>query len=451
MIKGQGNGPKVLSPAFVGGMMDYSEALEYIHGIPRAPEHTGLDRMRSLMRHLGNPQHGMKFIHVAGTNGKGSTSRIISLILEKSGYRTGLYTSPFIEVFEERIQVNSRCRDTESLAGLTEKVRDAIADVMAEGHFHPTEFEVVTAIMFLYFKEMDIDYGVIEVGLGGKKDATNVLEPLISVITSISFDHIEYLGDTIDSIAGHKAGIIKNAPSVSAPQDPKAAEVLIKRAHATGSDLTFISGGDIKYVGMDDRKQLIELTVNPWGTIRSHLSLLGKHQLENALLAVTAVSRLVSLGGSVPSDAVVSALGEVNWPARMELFGRNPVVILDGAHNTHGMRSLIESVDTYFMDLPRVVILGILKDKEAYLMAKLASQGAQAVICTAPPTPRALTPAELMAYIPDHVERIAEPSYEKALETAKKICEPSGIILITGSLYMMGDFRKVLRQRETEV
>ena len=431
-------------------MMDYIEALEYIHGIPRAPERTGLERMRSLMSHLGNPQEGLKFIHVAGTNGKGSTSRIISLILEKSGYRTGLYTSPFIEVFEERIQVDSRNIDHEALARLTERVRSEVPSVMAEGHFHPTEFEVVTAIMFLYFKEMDIDYGVIEVGLGGKNDATNVLEPLISVITSISFDHIEYLGDTIDSIASHKAGIIKNAPTVSAPQDPKAAEVLIKRAYSTGSDLTFISGDDVKYVGMDDWKQLIEITVNPWGTIKSQLSLLGKHQLENALLAVTAVSRLVSLGGSVASDAVISALGEVIWPARMELFGRDPVVILDGAHNPDGMRNLIESVDTYFRDLPRVVILGVLKDKEAHLMAKLASQGAQAVICTSPPTPRALTPAELMAHIPDHLERIAEPSYEKALETAKKIGQPSGIILITGSLYMMGDFRKILRQIETE-
>jgi dihydrofolate synthase/folylpolyglutamate synthase len=277
-----------------------------------------------------------------------------------------------------------------------------------------------------------------------------VLEPLISVITSISFDHIEYLGDTIDSIAGHKAGIIKMASTVSAPQDPKAAEVLIKRAHVTGSDLTFISGEDIKYVGMDDWKQLIELTVKPWGTIKAHLSLLGKHQLENSLLAVTAVSKLVIFGFDVPHDAVVSALDEVIWPARMERFGKDPVVILDGAHNPDGMRNLIESVDTYFRDVPRVVILGILKDKEAQLMAELASQGAQAVICTSPPTPRALTPGELMVYVPEHVERIAEPSYEKALETAKKNCGPSGLILITGSLYMMGDFRKLLRKRETE-
>ncbi|MBP1920368.1 bifunctional folylpolyglutamate synthase/dihydrofolate synthase [Youngiibacter multivorans] len=430
--------------------MDYIEALKYIHGIPRAPERTGLDRMRSLMRHLGNPQDGLKFIHVAGTNGKGSTSRIISLILEKSGYRTGLYTSPFIEVFEERIQVNSRYISHEALARLTGKVRAAVTDVMAEGHFNPTEFEVVTAIMFLYFKEMDIDFGVIEVGLGGKNDATNVLLPVLSVITSISFDHVEDLGDTIESIAGHKAGIIKKAPSVSAPQDIKAAEVLIERAHGTGSDLTFISGEDIRYIGMDEWKQLIELTVNPWGTIKSHLSLLGKHQLENSLLAVTAVSKLVSLGFYVPHDAVVSALDEVIWPARMERFGKDPVVILDGAHNPDGMRNLIESVDTYFRDVPRVVILGILKDKEAHLMAELASQGAQAVICTSPPTPRALTPGELMAYVPDHIERIAEPSYEKALETAKKISGPSGLILITGSLYMMGEFRKVLRKRENE-
>lgn len=431
--------------------MDYIEALRYIHGIPRAPERTGLERMRSLMRHLGNPQEGLKFIHVAGTNGKGSTSRIISLILEKSGYKTGLYTSPFIEVFEERIQVDSRYIDHEALARLTEKVRGAVTDVMAEGHFHPTEFEVVTAIMFLYFKEMDIDFGVIEVGLGGINDATNVLEPVLSVITSISFDHIEYLGDTIESIAGHKAGIIKKAPSISAPQDPKAAEVLKTRAHGTGSDLIFISGEDIKYVGMDDWKQLIDLTAQPWGTIKAHLRLLGKHQLENTLLAVTSVSRLASLGCEVPYDAVVSALDEVVWPARMERFGRSPSIILDGAHNPDGMRSLIESMDSYFRDVPRVVILGILKDKEARLMAETASQGARAVICTSPPTPRALKPEELMEYVPDHVGRLAEQSYEKALDSAVSIAGSQGLVLVTGSLYMMGDFRKVLRKRETEV
>jgi len=428
-------------------MMDYIEALEYIHGIPRAPERTGLERMRSLMSHLGNPQEGLKFIHVAGTNGKGSTSRNISLILEKSGYRTGLYTSPFIEVFEERIQVDSRNIDHEALARLTERVKSEVPSVMAEGHFHPTEFEVVTAIMFLYFKEMDIDFGVIEVGLGGKNDATNVLEPELSVITSISFDHVEYLGDTIESIAGHKAGIIKKAPSISAPQDPKAAEVLKTMAHGTGSDLTFISVEDIKYVGMDDWKQLIELTAQPWGTIRSHLRLLGKHQLENTLLAVTAVSRLAGLGYEVSSDSVISALDDVVWPARMERFGKSPSIILDGAHNPDGMRSLIESMDSYFRDVPRVVILGILKDKEARLMAETASQGARAVICTSPPTPRALTPEELMEYVPRHVDRFAEHSYEKALYSAVSIAGPEGLILVTGSLYMMGDFRKILRNR----
>ncbi len=428
--------------------MDRTEALKYIHGIPRAPERTGLDRMRSLMRHLGNPHEGLKFIHVAGTNGKGSTSRIISLILEKAGYRTGLYTSPFIEVFEERIQVNSTYICHEALARLTERVKAAVPQVIAEGYFHPTEFEVVTAIMFLYFKEMDIDFGVIEVGLGGKNDATNVLLPVLSVITSISFDHVEYLGDTIASIAGHKAGIIKKAPSISAPQDPKAAEVLNKRAQGTGSSLTFISGEDIRYVGMDDRKQLVELNVQPWGTIKAHLNLLGKHQLENCLLAVTAVA---GIDCDVPYDAVVCALDEVVWPARMERFGKSPCIILDGAHNPDGMRSLIESMDSYFKDVPRVVILGILKDKEARLMTETASHGAGAVICTAPPTPRALAIRELMAYVPDNVSCIPEDSYEQALNRAVSIAGHKGIVLVTGSLYMMGDFRAILKKREGKI
>lgn len=428
--------------------MDRTEALKYIHGIPRAPERTGLDRMRALMRHLGNPQEGQKFIHVAGTNGKGSTSRIISLILERSGYRTGLYTSPFIEVFEERIQVNSKYIDHEALARLTGLVKDAIPLVMSEGYFHPTEFEVVTAIMFLYFKEMAIDLGVIEVGLGGKNDATNVLDPVLSAITSISFDHMEYLGDTIEAIASHKAGIIKGAPVVSAPQEEKVVEVLEGRAQATGAGISFISAEDISRLGMEDLKQLIEFKVQPWGIIKAHLNLLGKHQLENSLLAVTAVSRLTSLGYEAPCDSVISALDEVVWPARMERFGRSPSVILDGAHNPDGMRNLIESMDSYFRDVPRVVILGILKDKEARLMAETASQGAESVICTVPPTPRALAISELKAYVPDNINCIPEPVYEKALDKALTIAGPQGVVLVTGSLYMMGDFRKLLKKRE---
>lgn len=431
-------------------MMDYTEALNYIHGIPRAPERTGLDRMRSLMRHLGNPQDSIRFIHVAGTNGKGSTSRIISLVLEKSGYRTGLYTSPFIEVFEERIQVDSRNIGHETLALLTGRVRDAVPDVIAEGHFHPTEFEVVTAIMFLYFKEMEVDFGVVEVGLGGKNDATNVLDPVLSVITSISFDHMEFLGDGIEDIASHKAGIIKKAPAVSAPQEDKVIRVLERRASDTGAQLTFISAEDIRQVGMEGMKQLIEVNIRPWGTIRAHLALLGKHQLENSLLAVTAVSRLVSLGYDVSPEAVVAALDEVVWPARMERFGTGPTVILDGAHNPDGMRNLIESMDSYFSDVSRVVILGILKDKEARLMAELASKGADTVICTAPPTPRALEPMELMAYVPYNVIRMTELSYEKALADAVSIAGPEGMVLVTGSLYMMGEFRKLLRERESD-
>lgn len=427
--------------------MDYLEALEYIHGIPRAPERTGLERMRSLMRHLGDPQEGMKFIHVAGTNGKGSTSRMISLILEKSGYLTGLYTSPFIEVFEERIKVNSKNIDHNSLARLTEKVRAAVPEVMSEGYFHPTEFEVVTAIMFLYFREMKIDFGVIEVGMGGENDATNVLLPILSVITSISLDHVQYLGDSIESIARHKAGIIKNAPAVSAPQETGAIDVLKERAEVTGSDLTFISPDDIRYLGLRNWKQLVELTVKPWGNVQASLCLLGKHQLENALLAVTAASRLTSLGNDIPYAAVESALDEVTWPARMERFGENPAVILDGAHNPDGIRNLFKSMDTYFKGVPRVIVLGMLKDKDAGLMAKTSTQGAKAVICTAPPTPRALKPHELMAFVPMDVPVSAETAYDAALEKAIEVAGPSGLVLITGSLYMMGDFRKLLREK----
>lgn len=431
--------------AFRGGSMNRKEALDYIHSVPRAKERTGLERMSCLMEKLGNPEKGLRLIHVAGTNGKGSTSRMISKILMESGYRTGLFTSPFIEVFEERIQIDEKLISEEDLVRYLQPVREKVPDVMAEGHFHPTEFEIVTALMLLYFRDKKIDYGVIEVGLGGLNDATNIIDPILSVITSISYDHMNLLGDTLEEIALAKAGIIKAAPVVSAFQEPEVRRVLLKQADVRGTEITFIDRNSVIYRGMKGRRQVLAFRMRETG-VDAELNLLGIHQRYNALLAVTAIHALRSLGLSIPGHAILDGLREVTWPGRMEVMSEEPLVILDGAHNIDGIRNLRESMDVFFRDRERIVILGILKDKEVEAMAEAISKGARHVICVTPWSDRAGLARDLYEVVRKYSEASYCDTYEDAIRAAMALYGEDDLILVCGSLYMVGDFRRLLNR-----
>lgn len=430
--------------AFKGGTMNRKEVLDYIHSVPRAPERTGLERMACLMGKLGNPEKDLRLIHVAGTNGKGSTSRMISKILTTSGYRTGLFTSPFIEVFEERIQIDEHLISPEDLSKYLQPIREKIPEVMAEGHFHPTEFEIVTALMLLYFRAKKIDYGVIEVGLGGQNDATNIIRPILSVITSISFDHMNFLGDTLEEIAGAKAGIIKDAPVVSSFQEPEAERVLIEKAKVQGAEITFIGRDSVTYQGMRNSRQVLSFRMEE-SSFEAELNLLGIHQRYNALLAVTAAHRLRRLGLVIPEDAIVDALKKVTWPGRMEVMSEEPLVLIDGAHNIDGMRKLRESVDFFYKGRERIIILGILKDKQVGNMAEVIAKGAKHVICVTPMSDRAGMARDLYEVVRDYAESSYCDTYETALQAAMDLHDGDDLILVCGSLYMVGDFRRLLK------
>ena len=324
--------------------MTYDEAIKYIHGVSNFFCKPGLDRIKELCQGLGNPQNDLKFIHVGGTNGKGSVCSMLSSVLTEAGYRVGLYTSPYILEFNERMRVNGKNIDKDTLARLTERAK-AVAEKMADS---PTEFELITAIAFLYFKEEKCDVVVLEVGMGGRLDATNIIgKPHLAIITGIALDHTAFLGDTIEMIAAEKAGIIKESSVALWGGESKVAEAVIEEevskkqsilCKTDYSELNIkaydLSGTTFDYRGREDIK----------------ITLLGSYQPRNAAIVLDAVDNLSSNGLHVSEEAVRGGLLKARWPARFEIIGNNPTVIFDGAHNPQGVRATATSIKDYYGD-----------------------------------------------------------------------------------------------------
>ncbi|PKK39349.1 Dihydrofolate synthase [Clostridiaceae bacterium JG1575] len=431
-------------------MMTYEEAMAFITGTQKFGQNLGLARMECMLKYLGNPERALQAIHIAGTNGKGSVAAIMSEALMKSGYRVGLYTSPYIEEFNERIQINRKNISNEDLARCTEKVAAAVKNCLDEGMEHPTEFEIITAVMFVYFKEEALDYCVIEVGLGGDLDSTNVVDPILSVITSISYDHMNVLGNTLGEIAKAKAGIIKKAPVISYPQREEAKQVLVAKAKATGAPLTFVLPQEVKLIHFREEEGIQEVAYHAgsWH-FQASLRLLGIHQLMNSLLAVRALEALQQQGAQrLTPQKTAAALSVVRWMGRFEILSRDPLVIIDGAHNVDGIRQLKRSLDFYYPHRRYVLILGILADKETHEMADLIARDARSVICVTPNSVRASLAKDLYDYIVSFNDHVTwEESYPKALELALDEMEDGDLIIASGSLYMVGDLRRVMRAR----
>ena len=322
--------------------MNYEEALNYIHAVQWAGHKPGLTRTRTLLAALGDPHKQLKFIHVAGTNGKGSTAAMLASCLQAAGYRVGLYTSPFINRFNERIQINGQQIPDEALVALVEQVKPA-ADAMEDV---PTEFEIITALGMLYFAQQQCDIVVLEVGLGGTLDSTNVIDaPECAVITALGMDHVKELGPTLADIAAAKAGIIKEGcPVVSYGGAPEADAVLRRVAaqqHASFTEVDFaklqVTGGDLDAV-----------TFSFDGLDGVRLPLIGSYQPRNAALAITALRVLRQQGWNIPESAIRTGLETVSWPGRFELLRHEPVFLLDGSHNAHGMRATVQSLRDRF-------------------------------------------------------------------------------------------------------
>lgn len=407
----------------------------------------GLERMNVLLEKLDNPHRDLKVLHVAGTNGKGSICRYLYEILQTAGYRCGLFTSPFLEVFNERIEFDGSYISDEDLQRCSDIVLAKTEEMIAEGHESPTEFEVITAVAFLYFKEKNTDFVVLEVGLGGTGDSTNVIEqPLCSLIASISLDHTDRLGETIEEIAAEKAGIVKEeCPLITGVSNEEAMWVLRHKA---------IEKHTAIFDALESPCEILEETVE--GTrIRTEvlkdiyeftISMVGRHQVQNALTALTAIALLNKRGDfKVTDEQIAEGFKRAKQIGRFEIMKKNPYVILDGAHNPGGAEALRETVLRHFKDKRILMVTGILADKEVDEVLDSFMEITGDFIATEPDNPRKLPAEELAAKIEKrggHVKSFARP--EEAVSCAKGVYDAYDVILFTGSLYLIGKIRGLI-------
>lgn len=417
--------------------MTGQEAVAYIHSFQWQRHAPGLDRIRALLHALGDPQRGMKFVHVAGTNGKGSTCAMIAAMLEAAGYRVGLNTSPYLEDFRERIQINGEMIPEAALAALVKEIRPA-AEAMAD---HPTEFELITAIALLHFRREQCDIAVLEVGLGGALDASNVIDtPEAAVLAAMGLDHTAVLGPTLTDIAAAKAGIIKPGGAVVSLGDCPEADAVFRRACRergavlTEVDFARLGGSRVTLSGT-------EFDLTPYGPLR--LGLIGEYQLRNAALAVTAAEVLRDKGWRLPEEAIRRGLAQARWPGRMEVIRpADPVILLEGAHNPQGAAAAAETLRALFPDRKIVLLLGMLADKDVEGVLEAVVPLAEAVVTVTPPSPRALDAEALRRRLPYGIPGCACLTVEEGVKLAAMAAGPGGAVCALGSLYMSGAVRQ---------
>ncbi|SHE52773.1 dihydrofolate synthase / folylpolyglutamate synthase [Desulforamulus putei DSM 12395] len=429
--------------------MTYDEAITYLKGLTKFGMNLGLGRIQELLRRLGNPHRRLNIIHVGGTNGKGSTTAMIAGILRAAGYKTGMFTSPHLHSYTERFLINGRPIAEAKLAQLLTEIRPHMDNMVAEGFEHPTEFEVSTALALLYFAMEETDYVALEVGLGGAIDSTNVVTPLVSVITNVTLDHMDHLGSTVEEIARVKSGIIKKGVPVVTAAEGVALEVIWQAAKANQSRLILV-GKDVTWSSVQPRDNNGGYQQFKIKGLHNHyhiqLPLLGSHQRINAATAVAAVEMLFSNGGHpVPAAAVVEGLQRVHWPGRLEVVRKNPTVLLDGAHNHAGARALRQALLEYFPDRQLIFVLGMLADKErSKVVAELAPL-AKAVVVTRSNHPRAGDWTKLADYVKKYLEDVMIiEDVRQAVKTVLDKARQDDILCITGSLYMVAEARSVL-------
>ena len=424
----------------------YKEARVYLDEMSKYGSVLGLDTIRGLLRELGNPQDDLKFIHIAGTNGKGSVLAYTSTILSEAGYRIGRYVSPTVVSYLERIQVDGRWIPEEKFADLTERVRDAIARMEAAGEHSPTVFEAETAIAFLYFKEMQCDLAVLEAGLGGELDATNIVRNTVcAVFTSISRDHIGVLGNTLEEIAENKAGIIKPGCSVvSAAQKPEVTAILRARAEKLG--LEFVQAGCASIIREDYRG--IRFTYKEFGELYSPLA--GKSQIVNVAAALEVIRTLHGKGYRIDPDAVRSGVARTVWKGRFSCVMEHPVFLLDGAHNEDAALKLRESMESYFPEKKLICIMGVFKDKEYEKITDIMCPLASSVHTVSLPDAKRTLPAAKLAgtvrgRCPD-INVKADESVDQAVREALDEADREDVILAFGSLSYLEQVKEALDQ-----
>ena len=420
--------------------MNAEQAIAYIHSVCWKGSIPGLGRTQELLKKMGNPEKKLKFVHIAGTNGKGSTAAMTASILSKAGYRTGLYTSPYIYRFHERIQVDGVEISDEDLTEITEYVKP-LADSMAQS---PTEFELVCCIAFEYFYRKECDIVVLEVGMGGAWDATNVIEvPEVAVITNIGLDHTEYLGDTVEKIAETKSGIFKphghavvyrSTPSVEAVYERVCAErdVSLRKADFEGLVLkAHTLEGQVFDCG--SRKNLV-------------LPLLGDHQLHNASVVLSIADTLIGEGWKISEQNIYDGIRDVRWPGRFDIVCRKPLFIIDGGHNPQCIEALVKNIRDYLAGKKVIALTGVLADKDYADMYKPVMPLVDRFVCITPPNPRKLEAEQLARYLRQAgAQAQASESILGGVKKAMDLAGEDGVVLCFGSLYSIGGIRDALK------
>ena len=421
--------------------MGIEKTLEYIHSVKWLGSKPGLERTRELLTSLGNPEKSLKFVHIAGTNGKGSTAACIAAVLQQAGYTTGLYTSPFILQFNERMQVNGEQISDDELIRLTEEIRP-FADAMQDS---PTEFELITALAMKHFLYKNCDIVVLEVGMGGELDSTNVIDtPEVAVITTIGYDHVKELGPTIADIAGAKAGIIKGGDVVIYGGSREVENVFEHACEKHGAKLHRAEFSRIKKQDISLEGAKFEL--EPYGELA--LPLAGVYQPKNATLAITAIELLREKGYAINDFDIINGIAHVHWPGRFEVLGKTPVFILDGAHNPEGVEATANSLRDHFGERKIVFVVAVMADKDVDSMIRHIVPLAESFFAVRPEYPRAMDVKTLAALLANYnVPVVACDTIVKGVDEAIGSAGESGIVCALGSLYFSADIRAAYKQR----
>ena len=429
--------------------MNYVQAINFIHSTSNFGSKLGLKNTTRLTELLGNPQNSFKIIHIAGTNGKGSTSNMIHDVLMASGYKVGLFISPYLEEFSERIQINKVQIDNYSLARIATLVKEKIDIMLKEGYNHPTEFEVITAIGFKYFEEQKIDILVLEVGLGGRFDATNVVkDTLVSVITSISYDHMDVLGNTLEEIAFEKAGIIKeNSKVVIYPQENKVKDVIKSVAKDKNSEVYEADENNISKIKGDLSVQWLSYSkTDIFNLPEFKINFLGIHQQYNALTAILALEVVKKLGYNITEENIIKGLAGCRFAGRFEVVNKNPTIVLDGGHNINGIEYFAKAVREYFQDKKIILFYGMLIDKNPDNVIDYLTPISKEIYTLTPSNPRAMQSDDLAELIKKHTSVKTTPlhNYNDTIEIIKDLGDEE-VVAFVGSLYMIGEIRTLLR------
>ncbi len=418
--------------------MDFAEALQYMQDLTKFGFNLGLERITELLNRLGNPHREIKAVHIGGSNGKGSVSAMLGAILQAGGHRVGAFCSPHLHSYTERYRINGQNISEAEMAALITELKPHLEAMTVAGFEHPTEFEVSTAIAFCYFQRQKVDYLILEVGMGGLIDSTNVINPLLSVITNIAMDHMDYLGNTIAEIAAVKAGIIKPGRPLVTACTGEALAVMQKTAQEKSSPL-YLVGRDLQWQEVEWSLQTQKIQVQGLkGKYVIDIPLKGRYQQVNAATAVLAAEVL----GMEPA-VIAAGIAKASWPARMEIMQTNPLVLIDGAHNVAGAEVLAQALQDYSEGRKIIMVLGMLGDKEREKVVKILAPEAEQIIVTRPNNYRAgdwTRLAEEAAKYQPKVEKIENVT--QAVQRALAIAQPEDFVCITGSLYMVAEARE---------